>query len=62
MGQVEAKIDIFVRLSNRKYGEIMESVEGWQFLAVAFSEFGIVVLVISTATASIVESTKKLGR
>lgn len=59
---MEAKIDIFVRLSNRKYGEIMESVEGWQFLAVAFSKFGIVVLVISTATASIVESTKKLGR
>lgn len=60
--QVEAEFDIFDRLSFREDVEIMESAAGWQLFAVPFIEFGILVLVISLATAAIVETTKKTGR
>lgn len=60
--QVEAEFDIFDRLSNQEFIDVMESAAGWQLFAVPFIEFGILVLVITLATAAIVESTKKTGR
>lgn len=61
--QIEAEIDwaIFDRRSGREYEEVLESAAVWQLFAVPFIEFGILVLVITLATAAIVSAGNRLA-